>query len=87
MYEHAKALGITLITISLRPSLMKYHTHLLTLAGDGSAGWTLTQVGTAEERMGIDREITSLESKLADVEKWEERVKELDVLLSTQKLV
>ncbi|KAG6853075.1 hypothetical protein C0991_007067, partial [Blastosporella zonata] len=87
MYEHAKALGITLITISLRPSLMKYHTHLLTLLGDGSAGWTLARVGTAEERMGIDREIGSLESKLADVEKWEERVKELDVLLSTQEFV
>ncbi|KAG5644365.1 hypothetical protein DXG03_008662 [Asterophora parasitica] len=84
MYEHAKNLGITLITISLRPSLMKYHTHLLTLSGDGSARWTLTQVGTAEERMGIDREISSLESKLADVEKWEERVKELDVFLSAQ---
>lgn len=66
---------------------MKYHTHLLILSGDGSAGWTLAQVGTAEERMGIDREITSLESKLADVEKWEERVKELDVLLSTQELI
>ncbi|KAG6821367.1 hypothetical protein H0H93_014164 [Arthromyces matolae] len=87
MYEHAKALGITLVTISLRPSLMKYHTHLLTLKGDSSGGWTLAQVGTAEERMGIDREISTLESKLADVEKWERRVKELDVLLSTQELV
>ncbi|KAG5653735.1 hypothetical protein H0H81_010992 [Sphagnurus paluster] len=83
MYEHAKTLGITLITISLRPSLMKYHTHLLTLSGDG-ARWTLAQVGTAEERMGIDREVASLESKLADVEKWEKRLKELDGLLSAQ---
>ncbi|ETW75940.1 ABC transporter, partial [Heterobasidion irregulare TC 32-1] len=31
MYKHAKMLGITLITISLRPSLAKYHTQLLTL--------------------------------------------------------
>jgi len=87
MYEHAKALGITLITISLRPALIQYHTHLLTLSGDGSATWTLARVGTEEERMGIDREISSLESKLADVEKWEERVKELDVLLSVQEAV
>lgn len=63
---------------------MKYHTYLLTLSGDGSARWTLTQVGTAEERMGIDREINSLESKLAEVEKWEERVTELNALLSAQ---
>ncbi|KAG6810418.1 hypothetical protein H0H92_011957 [Tricholoma furcatifolium] len=87
MYEHAKALGITLITVSLRPSLMKYHTHLLTLSGDGSAKWTLTQVGTAEERMGIDREIQTLTSKLSDVEKWEERVRQLNALLSKQELV
>lgn len=63
---------------------MKYHTHLLTLSGDGLAQWTLTRVGTAEERMGIDREISSLEGKLADVEKWELRVKELDGLLAAQ---
>ncbi|KAF8067672.1 ABC transporter transmembrane region 2-domain-containing protein [Lyophyllum atratum] len=87
MYEHAKALGITLITVSLRPSLIQYHTHLLTLLGEGSAGWTLARVGTDEERMGLDREISLLEGKLADVEKWEERVKELDVLLSVQEAV
>ncbi|KAJ7484689.1 ABC transporter transmembrane region 2-domain-containing protein [Mycena latifolia] len=84
MYENAKKLGITLITISLRPSLAKYHTLLLTLTGDGSARWTLTRVGTAEERMGIDREIVTLENKLAEQETWEQRVKELDALLSVQ---
>lgn len=31
--------------------------------------------------MGIDREIASLESKLAEVDDWEYRVKELDVQL------
>ncbi|KAJ7583528.1 ABC transporter transmembrane region 2-domain-containing protein [Mycena floridula] len=82
MYEQAKSLGITLVTISLRPSLMRYHTQLLTVSGDGSAGWTLTRVGTAEERMGIDREIAMLEGKLKDVENWESRLKELDVLLA-----
>ncbi|KAF7969977.1 hypothetical protein HWV62_25464 [Athelia sp. TMB] len=84
MYERAKALGITLITISLRPSLSKYHTHLLTLSGAGDGGWTLQRVGTAEERMGIDREIASLEGRLAEVEEWERRVKELDAQLGAQ---
>ncbi|KAJ2749472.1 ATP-binding cassette long-chain fatty acid transporter pxa1, partial [Coemansia nantahalensis] len=38
MYEHAKRLGITLVTISHRPALYKYHTFLLRLgAGEGSA--------------------------------------------------
>jgi len=44
MYEHAKKLGITLITISLRPSLAKYHTQLLTIHGDGTGRWTLEDV-------------------------------------------
>lgn len=32
--------------------------------------------------MEINREIKSLEEKLADVESWERRVKELDEMLS-----
>jgi ATP-binding cassette subfamily D (ALD) long-chain fatty acid import protein len=101
MYEHAKSLGITLITISLRcvlrlcretlsyvsprsPSLAKYHTQLLTLSGDGAGSWALARIGTAEARMGIDREIGMLESKLKEVERWERRVKELEVLLGPE---
>jgi ATP-binding cassette subfamily D (ALD) long-chain fatty acid import protein len=102
MYEHAKSLGITLITISLRlviilltssfcmktplysPSLMKYHTRLLTLTGDGSGTWTLSRIGTAEGRMGVDREILILEDKLAEVGGWERRLKELDDLLAVR---
>jgi len=84
MYEHAKSLGITLITISLRPSLMKYHTKLLTLSGDGSGKWTLSSVGTAEERMSVDREIVTLEGKLAEVEEWDRRVHELNALLAAE---
>ncbi|THH19625.1 hypothetical protein EW146_g1583 [Bondarzewia mesenterica] len=81
MYEHAKSLGITLITISLRPSLAKYHTQLLTLTGDGTGSWTLSRVGTPEVRMGLDREIGVLREKLREVEAWEGRVKELEMLL------
>jgi len=85
MYEHAKSLGITLITVSLRPSLMKYHTQLLTLSGDGTGSYTLTRLGTAEERVGIDREIQTLRSKLQEVDKWETRIQELNKLLSAQR--
>lgn len=63
---------------------MKYHAQVLTLTGDGTAGWTLSRVGTAEERMGIDREISTLEEKLAEVEAWEQKVKELDGLLAIE---
>ncbi|KAJ7190946.1 ABC transporter transmembrane region 2-domain-containing protein [Mycena pura] len=84
MYENAKKMGITLITISLRPSLAKYHTLLLTLTGDGSGRWTMARVGTPEERVGVEREIATLEGKLAQQPMWERRVKELDKLLSVQ---
>jgi len=84
MYEHAKSLGITLITISLRPSLAKYHTQLLTLSSDGTRSWTLARIGTAEAWIGIDREIGMLESKLKEVERWEIRVKEIEALLGPE---
>lgn len=63
---------------------MRYHTQLLTVAGDGTGRWTLKRIGTAEERMDMDREIVTLENKLAEVEKWETRVKELERLLKVQ---
>ena len=66
------------------PALMRYHTQLLTIAGDGTGRWTLKRIGTAEERMDMDREIVTLENKLAEVEKWESRVKELERLLKVQ---
>ena len=75
LYAHAKSLGITLITVSLRPALAKYHTHVLTL--DGAGGYTLSRVGGAEERMGRAREEKVLREKLAEVEGWEERLKVL----------
>ena len=65
---------------------MRYHTQLLALAGDGTGRWTLKRIGTAEERMDMDREIVTLEQRLAEVEKWEARVKELERLLSVQEI-
>ncbi|KAG8769851.1 hypothetical protein FRC12_004689 [Ceratobasidium sp. 428] len=77
MYQRAKDLGITLITISHRPSLNKYHKRLLTLWGDSTGSWTYTQVGTEEERMELDREIEQLEGRLSEVAQWEKRLREV----------
>lgn len=68
-----------------RPSLAKYHTRMLSLPGDGTGKWTITRIGTAEERMGIDKEIVALEGQLAEVGNWEARLKELNKLLGIDK--
>ncbi|KAJ4468734.1 ABC transporter transmembrane region 2-domain-containing protein [Lentinula aciculospora] len=100
MYQHAKSLGITLITISLRPSLMKYHTQVLNLLGDGTGRWTLAHIGQdavltplaeaegeeGELWLGFNREIATLERKLKEVDGWEKRLEELEALLKVQDL-
>ena len=63
---------------------MRYHTQLLTIAGDGTGRWTLAQIGTAEERVGIEREIAALEERLEQTEAWEARLGELDRMLAAQ---
>lgn len=63
---------------------MRYHTQLLTIPGDGTGRWSLKRIGTAEERMDFDREIVSLENRLAEIAQWETRLGELERLLSAQ---
>ncbi|KZT53712.1 hypothetical protein CALCODRAFT_439721 [Calocera cornea HHB12733] len=77
LYNHAKALGITILTISTRPALIKYHTRLLKILGDGRGGWELSKVGTEEARMEVDREIGELEHRLGEVGQWEGRLEEI----------
>jgi len=87
MYEALKGMDITLITISLRPSLAKYHKQLLTLhgpTGPSPGKWTVARVGTAAERMSVRAEIEVLEERLEEVGGWERRVRELEALLSVQ---
>ncbi|KAK3843687.1 MAG: ABC transporter transmembrane region 2-domain-containing protein [Linnemannia gamsii] len=85
MYNHAKDMGITLITISHRPALFKYHLHLLKLTGD-HGHWEFSTIGTAEERQSVENEITSLQAKLDEVEDLKRRhaeiQKELEVGLN-----
>ncbi|KAJ3936183.1 MAG: ABC transporter transmembrane region 2-domain-containing protein [Lentinula lateritia] len=95
MYQHARSLGITLITISLRPSLMKYHTQVLNVLGDDTGRWTLAHIGQdavltpmaeaegdeGELWLGFNKEIASLERTLKKVDGWDKRLKELNTLL------
>ena len=78
LYETCKAKGITLITISTRVSLKKYHTHSLTLGlGEEGEGWEFERVGTEEEKMGVERELEELRGRLAKVEGWKRRRDEI----------
>jgi ATP-binding cassette subfamily D (ALD) long-chain fatty acid import protein len=79
LYENTKARGITLITISTRASLKRYHEFTLTLGlGDDGDEWELLRVGTASEKSSVERELAELRERLASVQEWEGRKKEIE---------
>jgi ATP-binding cassette, subfamily D (ALD), peroxisomal long-chain fatty acid import protein len=83
LYETAKEKGITLITISTRVSLKKYHTYNLTLGlGEEGEAWDLKKIGTEEEKMGVESELAGLRERLGQVEDWKTRRKEIEEELS-----
>ena len=79
LYERCKERGITLLTISTRVSLKRYHEWNLDL-GQGKEGdeWTFDRIGTEEEKEGVERELESLRERLAKVEGWRKRREEIE---------
>ncbi|KAF1954510.1 peroxisomal ABC transporter-like protein [Byssothecium circinans] len=79
LYERAKAKGITLITISTRASLKRYHTYTLTL-GQGAHGdeWEFQRIGTESEKSSVEKELAELRDRLAKVEEWKLRKEEIE---------
>lgn len=74
MYEHAKALGITLMTVSHRRSLWKYHSKILQFDGQGKYIFTGLD---AEKRLKLEDEKEELEMHLRQVPEIERRIAEL----------
>ncbi|RSH92711.1 hypothetical protein EHS25_008157 [Saitozyma podzolica] len=74
MYDHATALGITLMTVSHRPSLWKYHS--MVLQYDGMGGYVFTELD-AEKRLALQEEKQELEHRLLEVPKLKARLEEL----------
>jgi ATP-binding cassette subfamily D (ALD) long-chain fatty acid import protein len=77
MMEQATALGITLLTVSHRPSLWKYHSTILQL--DGQGGYIFTRLD-AEKRLAIQEEKQDLETKLLEIPKIKLRLAELRLI-------
>ncbi|KAF2483421.1 putative ABC transporter [Neohortaea acidophila] len=79
LYETCKGVGITLITISTRASLKRYHDFTLTLGlGDDASGYEFQRIGTQSERESVEAEVRELRDRLAHVEEWKRRRDEID---------
>lgn len=82
LFNLLKTYNFNFLTISQRPSLIKYHDMLLEITGeDGS--WQLQDLGTDEAIVTIDIEMEDLEEKLQKVEDWEKERKMLTTELES----
>lgn len=84
LYQKAKDRGITLITISTRASLKKYHTFNLVLGlGEDGMDWQIHRIGTQQEKMGVEKEIEEIHKRLASVDAWKARRDAIELELNS----
>jgi len=78
VYMKAKELGITLLTVTHRHTLWKYHDHLLQM--DGRGGWKYSELD-ASTRMSLKEEKSGIEFELNGIPSKKERLRELCIML------
>ncbi|KAJ3413910.1 hypothetical protein HDV05_007352 [Chytridiales sp. JEL 0842] len=80
LYTNCKDAGITVITISHRPTLFKYHQYLLRI-GDGAEGdeWSFEQIGGSHAFLdSVEAEIKKIEKQLETTEGMKRRLQEIN---------
>ncbi|KZT22148.1 adrenoleukodystrophy protein [Neolentinus lepideus HHB14362 ss-1] len=83
MMDYATELGITLLTVSHRPSLWRYHSMILQY--DGQGGYVFTELD-AEKRLALQEEKQALETKLLEVPAMRAKLAELKAVVDAQAL-
>ena len=79
LYETCKSKGITLITISTRASLKRYHEYTLTLGlGEDASQYEFLRIGTKSEKESVEKELQELRERLSQVDEWKQRRKDID---------
>lgn len=78
MYKHAKDMGISLMTVTHRPSLWRWHN--VRLQFDGEGGYTFAELNTAELTT-LQEERERLEAQLERMPQMQQRLRELNAIV------